>query len=205
MAPATRTHEPFWLIVLAASAGGLTALQTVLSSLPPSFPAAVVVLLHRPAKHESLLGHILARSCRMPVATAQFGDAIRPGTVYIARPDFHLTVSASGRFAYSNGHRVRGVLSSANPLLESAANVFGRHAVGVVLTGSGMDGTDGVQSVKAQGGIVIIQDPDTAQHPGMPSAALTTGVVDRVLPLDAIAPALIEITGAAAPDGQRTM
>lgn len=194
--------EAKWLIVLAASAGGIGALQTILSALPPWLPGAVVVVLHRPKSPESILARILARRSLLPVTTAKFGDAIRPGRVYIARPDLHLTVRASKRFAYVDGKRVRGVLSSANPLLESAAGVFGNHVVGVVLTGSGMDATDGVQSVKAQGGIVIVQDPTTAQYAGMPSAAVATGVVDRVLPLEAIAPALIEIVGAGAPSGE---
>jgi two-component system chemotaxis response regulator CheB len=197
--------EAQWLIVLAASAGGVPALQTVLSSLPRSLPGAVVVVLHRPKGTGSVLAQILARVCPLPVTTAKFGDAIRSGCVYIARPDLHLTVRASKHFGYVDGKRVRGVLSSANPLLESAAGVFKNHVVGVVLTGTGMDATDGVQCVKAQGGIVIVQDPTTAQYAGMPTSALTTGAVDRVLPLEAIAPALIEITGAAASNGERAM
>jgi two-component system chemotaxis response regulator CheB len=204
-ASSTGPDEGLWLIVLAASAGGIAALKTVLSSLPVSLPGAVAVVLHRPKRPESILAQILARTCALPVTTARFGESIRPGRVYLARPDFHLTVQASRRFGYVDGRRVRGVLSSANPLLESAAEVFKDHVVGVVLTGSGMDATDGVRCVKAQGGIVIVQDPRTAQYPSMPSSALTTGVVDRVLPVEAIAAALVEITGAAAANGERAM
>src|SRR5262249_6629960 len=107
--------QPFWLVVLAASAGGLFALQTVLGALPRSFPAAVVVVLHRASKPESMLAQILARTCEMPVTTVEFGDPIKPGCIYVGRPDLHLTVSASKRFAYVDGTRIRGVLSSANP------------------------------------------------------------------------------------------
>lgn len=186
--------EPLWLIVVAASAGGVPALQTLLSSLPPTLPAAVAIVLHRPSSPESILGSILARVTGMAVATPRYGDRIRPGHVYIARPDLHLTVQPNGRFSYVDGARVRGVLSSANPLLETAARVFQHHTIAVVLTGSGLDATDGVQTVKAHGGVVIVQDPATARYAGMPSAALETGAVDQVLPLEAIGPALVAIT-----------
>ena len=84
-------------------------------------------------------------------------------------------------------------MSSANPLFASAAQVYGPRAIAVVLTGSGYDATDGVQAVKAHGGVVIAQDPSTARHSGMPRSAVETGAVDYVLPLDAIAPAIAAI------------
>ena len=189
---------PFWLIAIAASAGGVPALQTLLPQLPPSLPAAIVIVLHRPKKPESILDRILAKVSRLPVTSIRYGDAIRPGFVYIARPDLHLLVAPNRRFTYADGARVRGVLSSANPLFESAGRVFKDRAIAVVLTGSGFDATDGVQGVKAGGGIVIVQDPATALHSGMPSSAVKTGAVDRVLELDEIAPALVAITTGAA-------
>lgn len=192
--PSNPEPQPFWLIAIAASAGGIPALQTVLSALPASLPAAVVIVQHRGKSPASILDRILARSCKLPVATPGADDEIRAGRVYLARPDLHLTVQPSRHFAHANGTRVRGVLSSANPLFASAAEVFKSRTIAVVLTGSGFDATDGVQCVKARGGTVIVQDPETAQHSSMPSSALRTGVVDRVLPLDAIGPALVEMT-----------
>jgi two-component system chemotaxis response regulator CheB len=186
--------ERFWLIAIAASAGGIPALQTVLRSLPSTIPAAIVIVQHRPPTVESFLDQILSRVTEMPVASPQIGDAIRPGCVYVARPDLHLTVQPTRRFSYVDGVRVRGVFSSANPLLETAAEVFKDRTIAVVLTGSGLDATDGVQRVKTFGGIVIVQDPATASYGSMPSAALSTGVVDQVLPLEAIGPALVAIT-----------
>ena len=191
---------PFWLIAIAASAGGVPALQAVLGQLPASLPAAVVVVLHRPKSPASILEQILARVSRLPVSSPMYGDAIRPGCIYIARPDLHPTVQPTRRFGYVDGTRVRGVLSSANPLFESAGQVFRERVIGVVLTGSGFDATDGVQAVKAAGGIVIVQDPATALYSGMPLSAVKTGAADRVLPLDEIAPALVAIT-AAVPGG----
>jgi two-component system chemotaxis response regulator CheB len=110
--------------------------------------------------------------------------------VYIARPDLHLTVSPDKRFAYTDGRRIRFLLASANPLFESAGAAFDGHAIGVVLTGGGTDATDGVQSVKAHGGLVIAQNPASAEYPGMPTAAVGSGAVDFVLPLEAIGPPL---------------
>jgi two-component system chemotaxis response regulator CheB len=109
------------MITIAASAGGIQALQTVLGGLPGDIPAAIVIVQHRTPLRESFLDVILARVARMPVMTAQPGETVRPGVVYLARPDLHLTVTAERRFAYVNGTRVRFVRSSANPLFETAA------------------------------------------------------------------------------------
>jgi two-component system chemotaxis response regulator CheB len=113
--------------------------------------------------------------------------------VYLARPDRHLTVATDRRFQYRDGTKIRFLYSSANPLFESAAQVFRDRVVGVVLTGSGSDATDGVQGVKAHGGVVIAEDPQTASHASMPRSAIRTGAVDYVLPLEAIAPAIQDI------------
>ena len=125
--------------------------------------------------------------------TAEEGEAMQPGIVYVARPDYHLVFVGDRRFGYRDGRRVRGVLSSANPLFDSAARVFKSGVIAVVLTGTGGDGAEGVQAVKANGGVVIAQDEATAEHFGMPGAAIQAGAVDRVLPLGAIAPALVDL------------
>jgi two-component system, chemotaxis family, protein-glutamate methylesterase/glutaminase len=188
--PNQRPDGP-WVITMAASAGGVEALTTVLRGLPRDLPAAVVVVQHRvPKPHPNNFRGILERAAALPVVMAEQDQIIQPGRVYIARSDLHLTISPTMRFSYTNGRRIRFLLSSANPLFESAAAAFKNHLVAVVLTGSGTDATDGVQSVKAHGGLVIAQDPATAKHGSMPSSAVQTGSVDLVLPLAAIGPAL---------------
>ncbi len=184
-----------WLVAIAASAGGLQALHAVLSAVPPDLNAAFVIVLHRTPTKTSYLEPILRRTTHMRVRTAQENDPIEAGTVYIARPDLHLTVATNQRFQHKDGTRVRGVLSSANPLFESAASVFADRTIAVVLTGSGMDATDGVQTVRTRGGVVIAQEPSTAAHGSMPSAAIRTGAVDFVLPIDAIGPAIASVVG----------
>jgi two-component system chemotaxis response regulator CheB len=189
MTPESRPKDP-WLIAIAASAGGVEALGTVLGALPHNLPAAIVVVQHRPPTRKSCLEQILMRQAHMPVVTAEGGNRLAPGVVYVARPDLHLTVGPDKRLAYVDGTRIRHLLSSANPLLETAAAAFGGRLVAVVLTGSGSDATDGVQNVKAHGGLVIAQDRASSQHWSMPEAAVRSGAVDYVLPLDAIGPAL---------------
>lgn len=196
-----------WLIVIAASAGGISALQTLLAGLPADTCAAVIIIQHRSPTQSSVLNDILARRTKMPVTMAREGEAIETGVVYLSRPDLHLTIVPGGRFEYVDGTRVRGLFSSANPLFESAARAFGDRTIAVVLTGSGIDATDGVQTVKQRGGIVIAQDPASAQYNNMPLSAVRSGAVDHVLPLDAIAPTLLAImqgspiAGAPVPDG----
>jgi two-component system chemotaxis response regulator CheB len=197
----TAEADRHWLIALAASAGGLAALATVLATLPADLPASVVVVLHRRATRQSLLDKILARHANLPVTLALPGTAVAPGHIYIAPAEHHLIVNDDLRFALQDGTRVRGVLSSANRLFETAAPVFRGRMIAIVLTGTGFDATDGVQAVKASGGIVIAQDEATSQYFGMPGAAIQTGVVDLVLPLAAIGPAIVGIvTGQAVPD-----
>ena len=185
--------KPSAIVVIGASAGGIQALSTVLQGLPGEFPAPVVIVQHRPATGKSHLVSILERRTVLPVVEAADGEALKPGCVYIARPDQHLTVTSAGCFAYSNGRRVHHLLSAATPLFASAAESFGPGAIGVVLTGYGRNGTDGVQAIKGHGGVVIAQDQATSEHFGMPRAAIVTGAVDYVLPLEEIAPALVRV------------
>ena len=182
-----------WLIALAASAGGIHALKTILPALDPDLPAAVVVIQHRPADRDGLLIEILRRSSQLPVREATQGMRVEPGHVYIARPDSHLTVTADRHFLYRDGTRIQSVRSSANPLMRSSSHVFAGHVIAVVLTGGGADAADGVQHVKAHGGIVIAQDEATSEQWGMPQSAILTGTVDHVLPLTAIAPAINDL------------
>ena len=194
----TSETQPRWVVLLAASAGGIGALERVLKDLPPALPAAIVIVQHRKAAPSDGLLQVLGRSTRWPMKLAGDGDPLEPGVIYLARSDRHLTIRPDRCFEYVDGTKVRWLLSSANPLFASAAESFGDHALAIVLTGSGRDGTDGVQAVKAKGGIVLVQDEATAQRFEMPRSAIETGAVDRVLPLDRIAPAIIDIVSPAA-------
>lgn len=183
-------RPPQWLIVVAASAGGIQALRALLADLPPELPASVVLVQHRTPGRDACLVDLFARRTRWPVRVADQGERIQAGRVYLARADSHLTITPDLAFLYRNGTKIRFLRSSANPLFDSAAKVFGSHVIAVVLSGSGQDATNGVQGVKANGGVVIAQDETTAAHWDMPRAAIASGAVDYVLPIEAIAPVL---------------
>ena len=131
------------------------------------------------------------RAARRPV---HGGERLAAGTVFVAPPGHHLVVDADGGLSLTDALRVQFVRPSADVLFASLAESWGRGAIAVVLTGTGRDGADGVRAVKRHGGTVIVQDEATAEFFGMPGAAIRTGTADRVLPLAAIAAALVELT-----------
>lgn len=193
MAGTSGQKQAPWLIAIAASAGGIEVLQTILRALSPALRAAIVLVLHRPPGHVGHLLDVLRRCTPLPVDLVSQGETIEPGHVYVAQSDSHLTVTPERRFISRDGSRIRFLQSSANPLFSSAARVFGGRVIGVVLSGGGSDATDGVQAVKEYGGLVIAQDPATAHYSQMPTSAINTGTVDYVLPAAAIGPALNDI------------
>src|SRR5205823_13414390 len=133
---------------------------------------------------------ILSRVTPLQVRQATEGDLIVPRTAFVAPPDHHLLVNPGGTLELSRSALVHFVRPSADLLFESVAAVFNARAIGVVLTGTGSDGTMGVRAINKMGGFVIAQDEATSDFFGMPGAAISTGKVDRVLALEEIAPAL---------------
>lgn len=183
----------FNLVALAASAGGLAALSRLLSSLSAGFPAPVVVVQHLDREHRSLMAQLLGRRTALPVKQADEGDRLTPGTVYIAPPDRHLLVNPDGTLSLSRSELVHFVRPSADLLFESAAASYKERAIAVVLTGTGSDGSMGVLAIKRMGGIVIAQDEKSSMFFGMPGAAIHSGGVDFILPLDEIASRLVTL------------
>ncbi|MBI2760697.1 MAG: chemotaxis protein CheB [Chloroflexi bacterium] len=181
------------VVAITASAGGLAALQRVLSSLPVDFPAAIVVVLHMSPNQPGSLAAILGRSTTLPVQQARDGDRLISGRVYAASPDYHLLVHAEGTVSLSHEPRVHYSRPSADVRFASIAHAFGPRAVAVVLTGSGSDGAAGARAVKDQGGAVIAQDEASSEHFSMPRAAIDTGSVDQILPPAQIGPALVTL------------
>jgi two-component system, chemotaxis family, protein-glutamate methylesterase/glutaminase len=197
--PMIETRDtPFTLPVIgiAASAGGLTALSTVIGALNPGLNAAILILQHLSASHPSHLADMLARRTRLEVKEAASHDRLRQGVILTAPPGLHLLISPEGIVSFSHRPPVNHVRPAADRLFESIAESFGPRSIAVVLTGTGRDGAKGAQLVKQAGGIVIVQDQATSEFFGMPGAAIRAGLVDRILPLDDIAPALEAFTGA---------
>ena len=181
------------VVALASSAGGLSALTRLLSALPSNFPAPILLVQHLDPHHRSLLAQVLGRSTALIVRQAHDGDCIAPGVVYVAPPDHHLLLSPGDIISLTQSELVHFVRPSANLLFESVAASCRTRAIAVVLTGSGSDGAMGVRAIKKMGGTIVAQDEVTSEYFGMPGAAIDTGDVDFVLPLDEIAPALVKL------------
>ena len=178
------------VVAIAASLGGLKAISEILSALPLDFPAAIVVVQHLRPNNPSHLADILNRRTALIVRWAESGDQLRSRTVYVAPPNKHLLIDKDGTVFLSNLPKVNFVRPCADLLFESVATSFQQRAIAVVLTGSGSDGARSVQAIRKVGGMVLAQSEATCECFRMPSAAIDTGSVNLVLPLNQIAFAL---------------
>jgi two-component system, chemotaxis family, protein-glutamate methylesterase/glutaminase len=177
------------IVVIGTSTGGLAAMQVLLPGLSEDFPWAVALVQHRSKEPGSELCKFLQRSCRLKLAEPEDKEPIRAGRVYLAPRDYHLLVE-KGNFALSSDGPVYFARPSIDVLFESAADAYGEHVVGIVLTGANGDGARGLARIKAGGGLALVQDPATARAPEMPQAAMAATEVDRILSLSEIAPFL---------------
>ena len=181
------------IVVVAASAGGLEPLRTLLAALPADLPASLLVVLHIPATGGRALPSILDRSGVLAAAAAEDGEPLRPGRVYVAPADLHLLV-VDGLVRTSRGPRQNGVRPSADPLFRSAALYGGPRTIGVVLSGTLDDAALGAATVEQQGGCVIVQDPDDAAYASMPRCAAAATRHAAIRPAGTIAGLLTRLT-----------
>jgi two-component system chemotaxis response regulator CheB len=179
------------VVALVTSAGGLAALSEVLGSLPGDLPAALVVAQHLDPERPSTLTEILSGRTPLSVRLAGDGDRLRAGTVLVTPPARHLIVTAEGIIGLLDTDDLPPARPSADLLLATLAAVCGPRVLAVVLTGKGHDAQTGIRAVHRCGGTVLAQDQASSEYFGMPSAAVDTGLVDRVLPLDEIAGAVL--------------
>jgi two-component system chemotaxis response regulator CheB len=177
------------VVVVAASAGGIEALREMLAGVPSGYPGVVLVVLHIPPGGGQALPHILERAGALPASTAVDGESLRGGRIYVCAPDHHLLLG-DGRVLVRLGPKENGHRPAADPLFRSAARYYGPRVVGVVLSGTLSDGTAGLQAVRSQGGIAVVQDPDDAMYPGMPTSAIEEVGADHVLSAREIGPLL---------------
>lgn len=166
------------MVVIGASAGGVDALRRLAASLPGNYRGSLFIVLHTPSDGPSLLPGILARAGPLPVQRADHGTPIRAGHIYVAPPDRHLLVER-GRLDVVRGPRENRHRPAIDPLFRSAAWAYGPRVVGVVLTGQQDDGTAGLWAVKSCGGTTVVQDPDEAEYPSMPTNALMHNRIDH--------------------------
>ena len=180
----------FDVVLIAASQGGLRACRSIVEALPADFPAPVVYAQHRSPDAGTAIVDLLSRWSALEVRGGVDGSELAPRTLTVAPAGAHLGVSAERRLMVG---AVNPANEQADELFTSAAAVYGARALAVVLTGRLSDGTRGVQAIKAAGGRVIVQDPETAEQRSMPWNALATGCVDLVLEPGRIGDALVAL------------
>ena len=171
----------------------MAALTELLGGLPGELNASVLIALHTSPESPRLLADILGRCTPLKVEYGQHGHSVEPGHVYIAPPDHHMTVLRPGFVRLDQGPKVRFSRPAVDRLFRTAAEAYGSRVIGVVLTGYGEDGADGLRAIKAAGGITVVQDPNEATAAGMPGRALIGCRPDFNVSLSVMAALLVRL------------
>jgi two-component system chemotaxis response regulator CheB len=201
-APPARALQPLKLrpkvVVIGVSTGGPTALAAMLPSFPAEFPLPILLVQHMPPLFTRLLAERLNAACALTVEEASQGQAVEVGKILIAPGDFHMKVASSAgtvRVRLDQSPQQNSCRPAVDPLFVSAAELYGGAVLAVVLTGMGQDGLRGVETLRAHGARVLVQDEASSVIWGMPGAVANASLADRVLPLDQIVPEILTITG----------
>lgn len=181
-------------IVIGASAGGLKALKTIVQNLPAAFQTPMLVVQHLSPHSDSFMARYLNQITHMQVKEADEKEPVREGHIYIAPPNFHLLVEEDRSFSLTVDEKVNYARPSIDVLFETASIAWKDRLIGLILTGANNDGSKGMQSIKARGGLTIAQSPQSADSPEMPSAAIECGCIDHILDLSDLAGFLHQLT-----------
>jgi two-component system, chemotaxis family, protein-glutamate methylesterase/glutaminase len=188
----TAERRPRDIIVIGGSSGAIDALQKIVCAFPAEFQAAVFIVVHLPTDAHSYLPSILTRAGALTALNPGDGDPVRPGHIYVAAPDHHMTLAA-GRIHMRRGPRENRHRPAIDPLFRSASRTYGRRVIGVVLSGHLDDGSAGLYAVRSRGGLGIVQESGDAQAAGMPQHAWQYAGGDLVLPAREIGPKLVDL------------
>lgn len=194
MLTAQRT-TPLEIVVIGASTGAVEALHVLLPLLAQGLSLPIVIVVHLPAHHRSLLPEIFAPLCQVPVREPFDKEPITGGIIYFAPADYHLMIESERSFAFSVDAPVKFSRPAVDVLFESAARAYGAGVTGVVLTGASDDGADGAAAIRAHGGCVYVQDPEQAEAKLMPLAAIRAAAPQYIGSLTGIAEQLRASTG----------
>ena len=185
---ATAAHSAeIRLVAIGASTGGPPVLQTLLAALPKPFPAPIVIVQHISAGFSQGLAEWLSQTAGLPVAIARHGKRAEPGHAYIAPDGLHLAVEKTGVFTCTPGEPENGMCPAVSSLFRSIAHNYGASAAGVLLTGMGRDGADGLKLMRDHGAVTFAQDKESSVIHGMPGAAITLEAAVYILPPEGIA------------------
>jgi len=182
--------KKYEVIVIGVSAGGMEALGKILPVLPGDFPLPVVVVQHMHPSQDAFLCKYLNEKCSVTVKEAENKEPVAPAHVYFAPANYHVLIEEDRTFSLSVDEKVNYARPSIDVLFESAVDAYGESLVGIILTGANSDGVYGLQLIKKNGGMTIIQDPLTAEAIYLPKAAVDAVEADYILPLDEIGPFL---------------
>jgi two-component system chemotaxis response regulator CheB len=180
-------------IVIGVSAGGLEALKKILPELPGHFPVPIIVVQHRHPFSDDSLEKAMDDLCQIRVQQINDKTSLEPGVAYFSPPNYHVMIEEDLTFSLTLDPPVNYSRPSIDVLFESAADIFGSHLIGIVLTGANSDGSLGLSIIKKRGGLVIVQDPETASVNTMPLAAIAATKVNYILKLEVIAEMLTHL------------
>ncbi|ARU63976.1 histidine kinase [Tumebacillus avium] len=186
------SHQNVRIVGLGASAGGLEALEAFFEGVPDDIPAAFVVVQHVSPNYKSFMSDLLSRRTGMAIQTAESGMLLRSNHVYLIPPNTYMTVEA-GRLQLTEYHAAEGMHVPIDVFFASLAAAEGNRAIGIILSGTGSDGTRGIREIHKAGGMVLVQDEESAEFAGMPQSARLTGMVDFVLSPSAMAHQVSEV------------
>jgi two-component system chemotaxis response regulator CheB len=192
------------IIVIGASWGGLSALSRLIGSLPPDFHVPVAIVQHRSAHADNLLVSLLQDVTPLRVVDVEDKEPLVPQSVFIAPANYHMLVE-HGHLSLTTDPMVRFSRPSIDVTFVSAADMYLGATIGVILTGANDDGSRGLRHIVDRGGRALVQDPATAESPVMPIAALRVVPEAAVVPLNQIAPRLIEMVGPAPARAKRAV
>ena len=184
---------PYEAIVIGTSAGGLNALQEIFRNLDKKFSIPIMVVQHLHAQSDNYLVKVLDALSALTVKEAEEKERIKKGTIYFAPPNYHLLVEEDRTLSLSTDNKVNYCRPSIDVLFESAVEVYQHGLIGMILTGANDDGTQGMIKIKEKGGLLIVEDPKTAEVASMPMSVINQVDVQYVLPVREIAPLLQKI------------
>lgn len=184
----------FGAIVIGVSSGGLNAMRTIFSLLPKEFITPIIIVQHISARSNNEWIKLVSDKNKLDIKEADEKEKIDNGKIYVAPPNYHLLIERSKTFSFTIDERVNFARPSIDVLFESAAEVYKNKLIGIVLTGSSADGTNGMKRIKQRGGLTIVQDPATAESSYMPASVVAAMQVDHILPLEGIVSLLIKMT-----------
>lgn len=181
-------------IVIGVSSGGMNALKFIFSALPANFNTPIIIVQHVSARTDGQWIKLLNDKSNLFIKEADEKEKIEKGTVYIAPPNYHLLIEKNKTFSLTIDEKVNFARPAIDVLFVTAAEAYENKLIGIILTGSSSDGTLGLKKIKEYGGLVVAQDPKTAESAFMPASAIAAVHVDFVLPLGGITDLLIKIT-----------